>query len=54
MMDEQLELDFDGVPMRLLWEFDLGDLHFMVSEDEVGDLWLDSRPAGKKRKRGRR
>lgn len=53
VMGMQLTLEFSELPKRLLWEFDLGELHFMVSQDEAGDLWLDARPVEKKRKRVR-
>lgn len=48
----QLTLDFGAPPRRMLWEFDLGKLHFMVHQDQDGVLWLSSRPVEKK-KRGR-
>lgn len=47
----QLTLDFEPTEKKLLWEFDLGAWHFLVHQDERGELWLSSRPVEKKRRR---
>ena len=46
----QPELDFDGAAWRLLWEFDLGDLHFAVFQDEWERLNLVTTPRIRKKR----
>ena len=46
----QTELDFEGASWTLLWEFDLGDNHFAVFQDEWERLNLVTTPRVRKKR----